>query len=506
MKLGKIATLTSLVLLGTFTNVSLAAGDTLVVSTKLDPSSWDPIATFTVPWSTVATNVFEGLTYRGPDLKLVPGLATEWIVAEDGLSIGFKLREGVTFQNGEPFNAEAVKFTFERLLGASGAKGPQRSNYTAIERIEVIDDYSITMHLNSPDPVLLTKLAGYGAMIVPPKYITEKGEAHFASHPIGTGPYQIVNYEPKVDVKLKAYDNYWGEKAKIQDIQFKFIAEPATAVAELQAGTIDIVVDQIPLNTIKTIKSKDFLDVISVTGPTVMAFRFNTKSGITQNKDVRKALIMAVDRQKIIDTILAGQAQSIVGFQSALSFGYDETLEGLPFDPEKAKQMLAAAGVKPGEKIQIDYRANDQVLGQVVQALAGYLKRVGINVALKPYESSVYLNDIVPAGKTGEMFSQGWGGWTFDYDNTAYLMYHTGEKWNPYDSDPQLDKLLESQRPITDQKERERILKEISAYVANEALEMPLYNINTLYGINKRVQNFEPAPDQRIRLNNVTFK
>lgn len=505
MKLAKVAVMTSLVL-GLCANMAFAEDKALVLSTKLDPSSWDPIATFTVPWATVATNIFEGLTYRGPDMKLVPGLATEWNVSEDGLKINFKLREGVTFQNGEPFNAQAVKFTFDRLLGEMGAKGPQRSNYTAIDRVEIIDDYTVDIHLNSPDPVLLTKLAGYGAMIVPPNYIKEKGEEYFASHPIGTGPYQVVSYEPKVNVKLEAYEGYWGDKAKIKDVQFKFIAEPATAVAELQAGRVDIVVDSIPLNMINTIKSRDDLDVLSVTGPTVVAFRFNTKTGITENKDVRKALIMAVDRQKIIDSILAGQAKSIVSFQSALSFGYDESLVGLPFDPEKAKAMLAEAGVKPGSQIQIDYRANDQVLGQVVQAIAGYLKRVGINVALKPYESSVYLNDIVPAGKTGEMFSQGWGGWTFDYDNTAYLMYHSGEKWNPYDNDPALDKLLESQRPIADQAEREKILKEIGAYVADQALEMPLYNINTLYGVNKRIDNFEPAPDQRLRLNSVTFK
>jgi peptide/nickel transport system substrate-binding protein len=113
------------------------------------------------------------------------------------------------------------------------------------------------------------------------------------------------------------------------------------------------------------------------------------------------------------------------------------------------------------------------------------------------------LNDIIPQGKTGAMFQQGWGGWTFDYDNTAYAMYHTGEKWNPYDSDPKLDELLESQRPLTDRAERERILKEIAVYAADRVLEMPLYNSKALYGINKRVKNFDPAPDNRLRLNAV---
>ncbi len=101
------------------------------------------------------------------------------------------------------------------------------------------------------------------------------------------------------------------------------------------------------------------------------------------------------------------------------------------------------------------------------------------------------------------MFQQSWGGWTLDYDNTAYLMYHTGERWNPYDSDKDLDALLESQRPMIDVDAREKVLQEIAHYAADRALEMPLYNLNALYGVNKRVKNFIAPPDSRMRLNEV---
>jgi len=482
---------------------AFAAGK-LTVSSPQDPGSWDPIDTFLVNWASAATNIFEGLTYRGPDMKLVPGLAESWEELDEGKRLRFKLRQGVSFHNGEPFNAEAVKFTFERLLGEEGGKGPQRSNYTAIEAVEIVDEFTVDLKLSRPDPVLLTKLAGYGAMIVPPKYITEKGDEHFNLNPVGTGPFKVVGYEPKVALKMEAFTDYHGDKAKISELEFRFITEPATAVAELQAGRVDLVIPPtIPVSMIPTIKADENLELVSTAGPTVYALRYNTRDGITADPRVRKALIMAVDRETIVKEILGGEAEVIGQFQGALSFGYDEGLKPLPFDPEGAKKLLEEAGVKPGATIEIDIRGNDATFGEVTQAVAAYLSMVGVNATIRPHETNTLLNDIVPQGKTGAMFQQSWGGWTFDYDNTAYSMYHSGEKWNPYDADAELDKLLESQRPLTDRAEREVILKQIANYAAERALEMPLYNQNAIFGINKRVKNFTPVPDSRLRLNEV---
>ncbi|SDJ99658.1 peptide/nickel transport system substrate-binding protein [Billgrantia gudaonensis] len=484
-------------------SVSAQAGS-LTVASPQDPGSWDPIDTFLVNWASVATNIFDGLTYRGPDLELVPGLATEWEELDDGTRIRFTLREGVTFHNGEAFNAEAVKFTFERLLGDEGAQGPQRSNYTAIESVEVIDDYTVDFHLSEPDPVLLTKLAGYGAMIVPPEYLAEHGDDHFNTHPVGTGPFKVVEYNPREDVQLEAFDEHWGGAPKLDEVTYRFISEPSTAVAELQAGRVDIVIPPtIPIGMIDTIKNHDEASIVSVPSPTVEALRFDTQSGITADERVRKAMIMAVDRQAIIDSILAGEGEVIASFQGAQSFGNDPEMEPLPFDPQRARELLDEAGVEPGATVQIDVRGNDATFGEVAQVVASYLQGVGITASIQPYETNVLLNDIIPEGRTGEMFQQKWGGWTFDFDNTAYLMYHTGERWNPYDSDAELDAMLEAQRSITDQGKREEMLQEIARYTQDRALEMPLYSINALYGVRDRVKNFDPAPDNRIRLTEV---
>lgn len=502
---GKTATLFKVgALAAAMMTATASHAGSLTIASPQDPGNWDPIDTFLVNWAAVGTNIFDGLTYRGPDLELVPGLATSWEELDDGKRIRFTLREGVTFHNGEPFNADAVKFTFDRLLGEEGARGPQRSNYTAISHVTVIDEYTVDMFLYQPDPVLLTKLAGYGAMIVPPGYIEEHGEEYFNEHPVGTGPFKVVEYTPRSDVRLEAFADHWGGAPKLDSVTYRFIAEPSTAVAELQAGRVDIVLPPtIPVGMVESINNHPNSQVVSVASPTVEALRFNTQSGITSDERVRQALIMAVDRQAIVDTILSGEGSVIASFQGEQSFGFDPELDPYPFDPQRAQELLAEAGVEPGAELQIDVRGNDATFGEVAQVVAAYLQGVGLNVSIQPYETNVLLNDIIPAGRTGEMFQQKWGGWTFDFDNTAYLMYHTGERWNPYDSDATLDEMLDSQRSITDRAERETLLQFVARYTKERALEMPLYSLNALYGVGNRVENFDPAPDNRIRLTEV---
>lgn len=497
MKLKTLVAATSFALASALTTGAHAAG-TLNVAIHQDPGNWDPIATFLVSWGAVGSQVFDGLIMRTPDMKLVPGLATKWEFLDNNTKLRFTLREGVKFHNGELFNADAVKFTFDRLLGDEGKKGPQQSNYNAIEKVVVVNANTVDFLLKNPDPVLLTKLAGYGAMIVPPKYITEKGSAYFGANPVGTGPFKFVDYKPKVSLSFERNASYWGGAPKLDNLVYRFITEPATQAAELQAGRIDVA-NQIPLAMIDTLKKDSKLAVQSMDGPVALAMRYNTQRGIMKNKEVRKALTMAVDRDAIIKSILLGHAKPIASFQGALSFGNDPALKPLPFNPAQAKAMLAKAGVKPGTQIQIDFRGSDSNFREVAQAVASYLQGVGIVASLKPYDTNVLLNDIIPAGKTGEMWQNQWGGWTFDYDNTAYSMYYTKQRWNPYDDDAKLNALLHTQRNTWDQAARKTTLQQIARYVADEALEMPLYSLNTIYGLNKRAKNLALPADGRFR-------
>lgn len=485
--------------LGTLAGSALAqAPAPLRISFTADIRSTEPGVNRDSNSDAVVLHIVEGLVAYGEDAEVRPLLAESIDISPDGKTYTFKLRQGVKFHNGEPFNAEAVKFTFERLLGAEGAKGPQKSNYDSIGEVKVVDEYTVDFILKQPDPVLLTKLAGYGAMIVPPKYIQEKGEENFNTHPVGTGPFKFESYQPKVNVTLARNDDYWGGKPKLDKVVYRFISEPGTQVAELQAGRVDIAT-LIPLGLIETVKKSGNADVISTGGPVAFALRYNTKNGITQNRDVRRALIMAVDRDTIVKQLLLGQAKTIASFQGPQSFGYNPEQKPLPFNPAEAKKLLAGAGIKPGATVQIDVRGSDSNFREVAQAVSGYLQAVGVRATIKPYETGVLLNDIIPGGKTGEMWQNQWGGWTYDYDNTAYLMYHSGQKWNPYDNDPKLNAMLEAQRTVYDVKKREAMLQEIAGYVADQALELPLYSLNTIVGVNKRVKGLEVPGDIRFR-------
>ncbi len=477
----------------------------LVIATGQDPQSWDPIDTFLLAWGMVGSNIFDGLLDRGTDLKLKPGLATKWEYRDNGKTLRFTLRQGVKFHNGEPFDAAAVKFTFDRLLGDEGAKGPQQANYTAIKEAKVVDTNTVDLIMDRPDPVLITKLAGYGAMIVPPKYIKEKGDAYFNTHPVGTGPFKFVDYAKDQQLSLEANADYWGGKPKVAQVVYRFIEEPATRIAELQAGRVDVA-QGVPVAQADVIKKAATLNLVPVGSPTVNELRFATDRPPTNNPKVRQAIIMAVDRDTIIKSILQNYAKPIASFQTDMSFGFDENLKAYPFDPTKAKALLAEAKVAPGTELEINFVSTDATNREVVQAVAGYLQAVGFKISLKPYEVGTFFNDIIPKNKNGQMYYMGWGGWTLDFDNTAYLLYRTGEFWNPVFSDKTVDKLLDDQRATSDQSKREKILQQIAKYLYDIAIEMPLYQSVNLWGVNKRVQGFVAPADDRIRLLNVSVQ
>lgn len=481
------------------------AAGTLTLAQAQDPASYDPIDTFLIAWGQIGSNIFDGLVQRGADMQIKPALATSWDILEDGKRMRFHLRAGVTFQNGEAFDANAVKFTFDRLLGPDGARGPQQSNYTAIGEVVVVDPMTVDIVMKRPDPVMLTKLAGYGAMIVPPKYIAEVGKQAFQIKPVGTGPFKVVDYQPKVSLTLEPYDKHWEGASKLDKLVYRFIVEPDTQVAELQSGRVDIATN-VPVSLVTAIEKTPSLKVESITGPIVNVLRFNTANGITKDLRVRQAMIMAVDRNAIVKSILQGQAKAVVSNQSDLSFGFDPAQQPVKFDPAGARALLKAAGIAPGTPVQVDFRANDAIFREVAQAVAGYLSAVGLKAGVKPYEMNIFTNDIIPNGKTAEMFQFGWGGWTFDFDNTAYLLYHSGEHWNPYDKDPELDKMLEAQRLSPDRAERQRLLQGVAHYIADHALEIPMYNLNTIYGVNRRVKGLVPPADNRFRLTGVTVE
>ena len=504
----RVAWFTAIVItLGLGVALSQSPGPTgkLVIVQTQDPHSWDPIDTFLLSWGMVGSNIFDGLVDRGPDLKIKPGLALRWTFLKNNSVIRFTLRQGVKFQNGEDFDASAVKFTFDRLLGPEGAKGPQQANYTAIKQVNIINKYVVDFIMDRPDPVIITKLAGYGAKIVAPKYYSEVGDEKFNNLPVGTGPFRPTEYVKDDHLTLEAFPEYWGGSPKVKTVIYRFIPEAATRVAELQAGRADIV-QGVPVSLASVVKGIADAQLVPVGTTTVTELRFNTSMKPMDDIRVRKAMIYAVDRDTIIKTILQGYGKPIASFQGEISWGFDPKLKPLPYDPEKAKALLAEAKVPAGTELEIDFTDTDVQFREVAQGIAGYLQAVGMKVNLKTFEQNTYFSDIIPKNKTGHMYNFGWGGWTLDFDNTAYLLYHKGEYWNPVFSDPKVETLLEKERSTYNQKARQKTMQELARYLQDIAIEMPLYQGVNLWGMSKRVSGWVVPPDDRNRLLNVAVK
>lgn len=469
-----------------------------------DPQNWDPIATFLLDWSTIATSVFEGLVDRTIDLEIQPGLAEEWEYIDDN-TLQFKLREGVEFHNGEPFNAEAVKFTFDRLLGEEGAKGPQQANYESIESVEIVDDYTVNFNLKENDPVLLTKLAGYGAVIVPPKYIEEHGAEHFSMNPVGTGPFKMTSYKQDQETILEKNENYWKEGIpKLDKVTFRIIPEASTRLAELQTGNIDIM-KRAEVSQVDAIKGDDKLELLEVGTPTAYSLRFDVSKEPVDDVRVRQAINYAIDKEAIIDEILQGYGDLITSFQSELSFGYNDDLEPYPYDVEKAKELIKEAGAE-GSTLDLYVPGNDGTFKEIAQVVSFYLEEIGLTTNIETVDSNTFNTELIPNGNAGHMYRMGWGGWTLDFDNTAYLMYKEGEFWNPSFHDDKVDELLEKQHTSIDQEEREEIFKELTERLHELAIEVNLYSVVDLYAVNNHVENFQPPHEDRMRLEEVTTK
>ncbi len=467
----------------------------VTIALHFDLQSLDPIKTFALNNGRWQKNVFGYLVKRDEEMNLVPGggLALSW-EQEDDLNVVFKLREGVKFHNGEDFNADAVVYSFERLLDEANAS-PQRFNYTAIDRFEKVDDYTVRMVMNMVDPVIITKLAGYGGAIVPPQFVEEQGADYVSSTDIpGTGPYQIVEYKKDDSLTLEAFDGYWGEAPKIKTLVYRIIPDEATRLAEFLAGGVDVV--QLQPSQVAAVEGSDDLEIFPTGVPTVNGLRLDASKPPTDNVKVRAAICHAIDTQTVIDTILQGYAVPMAVWQSPYSFGYDPELQPYAYDPELAKQLLAESGVADPTLVY-NVIGDDATAKEIANTVAAMLEAVGFTVTIAQKERATYFDDY-RAGTLDNIVPFGWGGWTLDADNTYYSMYYTGESYNPGFSDPEIDALLDEQRSTLDQERRKEILLQVNKLIYDQYPDAMLYQAQYLWGVNKRVKDLPLPADERL--------
>ncbi len=440
--------------------------------------------------STTAWQMYDSLVWFDDEGTLVPALAESWEVSEDGTEYTFYLREDVTFHNGEPFNADAVVFSWER---ASTAEFEYSYHWQTAASVEKVDDYTVKVTTETPNALFLSTVADNWAM-VPPGYFEEVGQEGFNEHPMGTGPYKFVEWVKGDHITMEANTDYWRGAPKIETVSFRPIPESSTRVAAIQTGEVDIVT-RLSSEEAQSLLGAENVKIIKYPVTRIYYIAFNNlTSGLdqpTMDAKVRQAMNYAVDVQTINDALFDGFNKEAIGFIATSELGYDNA-EPFGYDPDKAKALLEEAGYPNGFDMDMACPAGAYThFEEVCEATAAYLIEVGINIDLEIMESGQYW-DLESARELPPLFGDSWsavGGEAFRRLTGALGGLDVSySSW----SDPEIDRLIDEIKINVDQGERAKLYGELQVYMREDPPFIYLYEPMTFEAINTRVQEYKP--------------
>ena len=488
----------------------------LVVGQIAEPASLDPHVSTASNDFRIAVNVYDGLVRNKPGtLEIEPALATEWTISDNGLEYTFKLREGVAFHDGTPFNAAAVKFNFDRMLDenhpfASTGPFPLAFFFSSIEGVEVVDDLTVKFTLNEPFAPLMSNLASPSGLIVSPAAV-EKSGAEFGRNPVGTGPFKFEEWQSNTRVVVSRNENYWDGPAPLEAVIFRPIVDANTRVAEMLSGGIDVLLETPPDNVAQFRDDANF-QLKEAVGPHVWYVMLNAKEGPFADKRVRQAVNYAVNKESLVTDVLQGTADVSAGpIPPAFNWAYNADVAPYPYDPEKAKALLAEAGAEGASVTFLVTEGGSGMLDPVPMgtAIQADLAAVGLKVEIKTYEWNTFLAEVNPglSGK-GDMAEMAW--MTTDPDTLPFLTLRTaafpdkGGYNSSYYSNPEVDALLDKARVSTDPAERGDLYRQVQALVHEDAPWLFVANWKQNAVVTAAVGEFELQPDFSLVLRDVT--
>lgn len=456
--------------------------DVLVIGQTAEPKSLDPHVATSLNDFRILVNLYEGLVrFRPGTLEPEPALAQAWEISADGRRYTFHLRKGVRFHDGNPFDAQAVKFNFERMLDEDHpfhhtGPFPLAFFFDKIEQIEVIDPHTLVLQLSEPFAPLLANLAYPTGLMVSPAAV-RRFDKDYGRHPAGTGPFRFGDWQPRRRVMLGRNPDYWGEPSRSRVLVFQPLTDPMTRVAELMAGGIDLVTELSPDN-VALLRDDPRFKVHEQTGPHLWFLILNTRSGPFRDKRVRQAANYAIDKQALVEQVLQDTATVAAGpVPKAFGWAYDEQLEPNPYDPARARVLLQEAGYGDGVKLRLLVPSSGSGMLAPVQmatAIQGDLARVGVQVTIETYEWNTYLAK-VNRGLEGqaEMAEMAW--MTNDPDTLPYLALRSGALpeqggFNSgYYQNTRVDDLIEQARASTDRALRADLYRQLQRLVQEDA-------------------------------------
>jgi peptide/nickel transport system substrate-binding protein len=491
--------------------------EVLIVGQIAEPKALDPAAVTAVNDFRILMNVYDGLVrYKDGTLEVEPALASDWEISDDGTEYTFTLREGVKFHDGSDFNAEAVKFNFDRMLKEDHpfhdtGPFPLAFFFSAVESVEAVDATTVKFKLNAPYAPFLSNLAYPTGLIVSPAAVEQHGK-EFGRNPSGTGPFKFAEWKSNERVVVEKNTDYWDGEAATEAVVFRPITDANTRTAEMLAGGIDLMVE-VPPVALSQFAGDEF-NIVEQAGPHLWFLILNAKEGPFADKKVRQAANYAINKSALVNDILEGTAEVASGpTPPAFAWAHDESLEPYPYDPDKARALLKEAGAEGAELTFYVTEGGSGMLDPIAMgtAIQADLQAVGLTVKIETYEWNSFLGKVNPGleGKA-DMAEMAW--MTNDPDTLPYLALRTGAfpsegGFNSgYYSNPEVDKLLEDARVATDQDERAALYKQMQKIVHDDAPWVFVANWKQNAVTSDRVENFALQPSFFLLLKDVVKK
>ena len=448
---------------------STTQNQTLTVSQSSDTTTLDPQMQGKMPSMNILINMFDTLVTRDNNNSLAPSLATSWKAIND-TTWQFKLRTDVKFTDGEPFNADVVKYSIERLINPA-TKSPI-VELADVKEVDVVDESTVNIVTKIPDPIIPNKMVLFDGVMVPPQYIQAHGAAYFALNPVGTGPFEFVSWTKDSQVVMKANPDYWRGAPSIKNLIIRTIPNAADAVAALKTGEVDIAYDGITGDVVNQLKS--YKNVKIVKSPWIRTSYIDIDTTVANsplaNQQVRQALNYAIDVPTIISTVLGGNAKRVSTIIPSQNFGYDKTITPYTYDTTKAKQLLAQAGYPNGFSVKLDGINDDAV---VIQALVAQFAQAGIKITMNLMDSTTFAANIT-AKKVAPLYLQSNTGWTMDALSNFQSYIRSDRKYNRF-PDSSLDHLVDIEEQTINPQIRQAAFTAAQQSLKDEAPFVYLY-------------------------------